>query len=309
MKSNELPLANMRDLFGDHLQENVVMANYTTAHVGGPAVGLLPINSLKELEQAARALWKLNVPFKIIGSGANVLFSDRGYEGVVLVNHAHTIKINYHTASPGVWAESGANLGAIARQSALRGLSGLEWAATIPGTLGGAVYGNAGAQGLDIAGTLNSVEILMRNGEKQVWNTDRLSFQYRSSILKRDHSDAVILSGKFDLIPGDLKTIQSRMEEFSHKRRLSQPPGASMGSTFKNPPDDFAGRLIEASGLKGKRVGDVEVSPQHANFFVNTGHATAQDYFELIKLVQKKVAQQTGIKLELEIELVGDFGE
>ncbi len=307
--TNELPLANLRDLFGDRLQENVVMANYTTAHVGGSAGGLIPINSLKELEQAARALWKFDVSFKIIGSGANVLFSDRGYPGVVLVNHAHTIKINTRSASPGVWAESGANLGAIARQTALRGLSGLEWAATIPGTLGGAVYGNAGAQGLDIAGTLDSVEILVRSGQKQSWKADRLAFQYRSSVLKRDRSDAVILSGQFNLASGDLATIQARMEEFSRKRRTSQPLGASMGSTFKNPPDDYAGRLIEAAGLKGKRVGDVEVSPLHANFFVNIGQATAGDYYQLIKLVQQKVAQTSGIQLELEIELVGDFGE
>ncbi|MGB8253459.1 MAG: UDP-N-acetylmuramate dehydrogenase [Anaerolineaceae bacterium] len=307
--NNALPLDNLRDLFGDRLQENVVMANYTTAHVGGSAGGLIPINSVKELEQAARSLWKLNVPFKIIGSGANVLFSDQGYPGVVLVNHAHTIKINTHTAAPGVWAESGANLGAIARQSALRGLSGLEWAATIPGTFGGAVYGNAGAQGLDIAGTLDSVEILARSGDKQIWNAKHLAFQYRSSVLKRERSEEVILSGHFNLTPGDPKTIRERMEEFSRKRRTSQPPGASMGSTFKNPPDDFAGRLIEAAGLKGKRMGDVEVSPRHANFFVNTGHATALDYYKLIKLVQQKVAQTSGIQLELEIELVGEFGD
>jgi UDP-N-acetylmuramate dehydrogenase len=306
---DDLVLNQLRNVFGDHLQENVIMANYTTAHVGGPAGGLIPINSINELEQASKTLWKLNVPFKIIGSGANVLFSDRGYPGVVLVNHAHTVKINTHSIPPGAWAESGANLSSIARQSALRGLSGLEWAATIPGTFGGAVYGNAGAQDLDIAASLAWVEIMTPGGQKQTWKTDQLAFQYRSSVLKRERSGAVILTGQFNLTAGDVKSIQSRMEEFSRKRRTTQPPGASMGSTFKNPPSDFAGRLIENAGLKGKRVGDVEVSPQHANFFVNTGHATAQDYYTLIKLVQQKVAQTTAIQLELEIELVGDFGD
>ena len=170
----ELPLDQLRELFGDHLQENVVMANYTTAHVGGPAGALIPVNSSAELEKAARILWNLNVPFRIIGSGANVLFSDRGYPGVILVNHAHTVKIDTHSTPPRVWAESGANLGSLARQSALRGLSGLEWAATIPGTVGGAVYGNAGAQAMDIAGNISNVEILLPDGNKQTWNAGTL---------------------------------------------------------------------------------------------------------------------------------------
>lgn len=305
----ELPVEQLRDLFGDHLHENVVMANYTTAHVGGPAAALIPVNSSLELEKAARSLWKLKIPFRIIGSGANILFSDRGYPGVVLVNHAHTIKIDSHSTPPVVWAESGANLGSIAHQTALRGLSGLEWAATIPGTLGGAIYGNAGAQAFDTASTLASVDILQPDGSKETWKAGQLQFQYRSSVLKRERAETVILCGRFNLRPDEIKIIQARMDEFTNKRKTAQPPGASMGSTFKNPPDDFAGRLIEAAGLKGKRVGDVEVSPKHANFFVNTGKASAQDYYTLIRLVQQKVAQSTGVQLDLEIELIGDFGE
>jgi UDP-N-acetylmuramate dehydrogenase len=305
----ELPFDRLRELFGDHLQENVVMANYTTAHVGGPAAALIPVNSSAELERAARNLWDLKLPFRIIGSGANVLFSDGGYPGVILVNHAHTIKIDSHSTPPRVWAESGANLGNLARQTALRGLSGLEWAATIPGTVGGAVYGNAGAQAMDMASNLSCVELLQPDGSKQTWNPERLQFQYRSSVLKRERSQAVILSGSFNLKADAIDAIRKRMDEFNEKRKGSQPPGASMGSTFKNPPENFAGRLIEAAGLKGKRMGDVEVSPRHANFFVNTGKATAQDYYRLIRFVQEKVAQTSGIQLELEIELVGDFGE
>jgi UDP-N-acetylmuramate dehydrogenase len=305
----ELPFDKLRELFGDHLQENVVMANYTTAHVGGPAGALIPVNSSAELEKAARNLWELKLPFRIIGSGANVLFSDLGYPGVILINHAHTIKIDSHSTPPRVWAESGANLGSLARQTALRGLSGLEWAATIPGTLGGGVYGNAGAQAMDIAGNVSSVDLLLPDGSKQTWNSERFQFQYRSSILKRDRSQAVILSGCFNMKADSIDAIRERMDEFNDKRKASQPAGASMGSTFKNPPNDYAGRLIEAAGLKGKCVGEVEVSPRHANFFVNTGVATAQDYYRLIRLVQQKVAQTSGIQLELEIELVGDFGE
>jgi UDP-N-acetylmuramate dehydrogenase len=185
----------------------------------------------------------------------------------------------------------------------------MEWAATIPGTFGGAVYGNAGAQAMDIAGSLANADILLPDGTKETWKTDRFQFQYRSSLLKRERIEAVILSGRINLHPDEIVTIKRRMEEYAKKRKTSQPPGASMGSTFKNPPDNFAGRLIEAAGLKGKRVGDVEVSPRHANFFVNTGNASAQDYYRLIRLVQQKVADTSGIQLELEIELVGDFGE
>ena len=306
---SELPLEKLRELFGDHLQENVVMANYTTAHVGGPAAALIPVNSSVDLEKAARTLWNLKVPFRIIGSGANILFSDRGYPGAILVNHAHTIKIDSHSTPNSVWAESGANLGSLARQTAFRGLSGLEWAATIPGTLGGAIYGNAGAQAFDVASTLASVDILQPSGMKETWKAERFQFQYRSSILKRERTGTIILCGRFNLQPDEIKVIQARMDGFSDKRKSSQPAGASMGSTFKNPPDDFAGRLIETAGLKGKRVGDVEVSPQHANFFVNTGKASAQDYYKLIRLVQQKVAEASGIQLDLEIELIGDFGE
>lgn len=305
----ELPLDKLREYFGDHLQENVVMANYTTAHVGGPVAALIPINSSNDLEKAALTLWAIKVPFRIIGSGANILFSDRGYPGVILVNHAHTIKIDSQSTPPSVWAESGANLGSLARQAALRGLSGLEWSATIPGTLGGAIYGNAGAQNLDTGSTLLSVELLRSNGARETWKPEQFHFQYRSSNLKRERTDTVILSGRFNLQRDEIKHIQAKMDEFAKKRKASQPAGASMGSTFKNPLDDFAGRLIEAAGLKGKRIGDAEVSPRHANFFINTGNATAQDYYRLIRLVQEKVLQHSGIKLDLEIELVGDFGE
>jgi len=158
-----IPIRKLQETFGARLQENVRMANYTTSRVGGPALGLIAVNTLDEMREAANVLWSLDVPFKLIGSGSNILVSDKGYQGVILLNHCHNIRINTQQTPPMIFAESGANLSNIARQSALRGLSGLEWAGSVPGSVGGAVYGNAGAFGSDISRSLISIQALLRN--------------------------------------------------------------------------------------------------------------------------------------------------
>lgn len=297
----------LRAIFGSRLQENVLMANYTTAHVGGTADGLLIVHTAGELEETVRQLWALNAPFYILGSGSNVLFSDRGLRGVVIINRAKTVKIDVHTAPPTVWVESGANLGAVARQVALRGLSGLEWAATIPGTIGGAVYGNAGAHGGDMAGNLVLAEILHRHKGRETWTGEQMTFDYRTSALKRHPGEAVILAARLQLSFSTPADVQARMEELAAKRRRTQPPGASLGSMFKNPTGDYAGRLIEAAGLKGTRIGGAVISQVHANFFINDKKATASDIGKLIKLAQDTVLEKFGVKLELEVELVGEW--
>ena len=304
---SSLPLESLRAQFAEHLHENVVLANYTTAHVGGPADALLPVNTIAELEQAVLKLWELQVPMTILGSGSNILVSDKGLHGVIVLNRARNIKIDSRHTPPSVWAESGANLGHMARQVALRGLSSLEWAATIPGSVGGAVYGNAGAHGGDIHGNLILAEILHPTLGKEVWPVERLAYEYRSSLLKRDHIPAVILTARLRLEPGIPSEVRSKMASFSEHRRRTQPPGATMGSMFKNPPGDFAGRLIEAAGLKGKSIGGAEISPIHANFFVNHGSATAADIYKLVQLARHCVADRFGVQLELEIELLGEF--
>jgi len=303
------PLEKLRNVFGEQLQENVRMSNYTTARVGGCVDGLLIIHSASELEHAAGLLWEYNVPFRVIGSGANILVSENGYQGVILVNRAHNIKIETHSEPFSVLAETGAILSGIANQAALRGLSGLEWAATVPGTVGGAIYGNAGAFGSDTGKSLILAEIMQPGKVKEVWACDRFEYGYRTSLLKRGSVQAVILSARFKLEQGKQTEIQERMQEFISKRHSSQPTGASMGSTFKNPPGDFAGRLIEAAGLKGKIVGDAEINTTHANFIINHGKATAEDYYHLIRLVQKTVMDKFNVGLELEIEFLGDWKE
>jgi UDP-N-acetylmuramate dehydrogenase len=305
--ANSIPLTNLRQAFGARLQENVSMANYTTAHVGGRADAMLIVHDAAELESAVRQLWELETPFFIFGSGSNVLVSDSGFRGLVLVNRAKTVRIDTRTEPPTVWAESGANLGGIARQCALRGLSGLEWSASIPGTLGGAVYGNAGAHGGDLRTNLVLAEILHQKQGRVNWTLDQMQYDYRTSALKKQPNQAVILAARLKLVSATPAEVQAKMDENIEKRRSTQPPGASLGSMFKNPAGDYAGRLIEAAGLKGSRVGGVQVSPIHANFFVNDDSATASDFYQLIHRTQQTVADKFGVQLELEIEMIGDW--
>jgi UDP-N-acetylmuramate dehydrogenase len=306
---SSLPFQRLRQAFGERLQENVLMANYTTAHVGGPADAMLIVHDAAELEKAVRQLWDLEVPFILLGSGSNVLVSDRGVRGMVLVNRAKTVKIDARSTPPTVWAESGANFGALARQVALRGLSGLEWAATVPGTVGGAVYGNAGAHGGDMRSNLMLAEILHRTYGRLEWSPAQMNYDYRTSALKKEQGQAVILAARLKLAASSPADVQTRMEAFSEHRHGTQPPGASLGSMFKNPAGDFAGRLIEAAGLKGHRLGGVQISPMHANFFVNDESATASDIDGLIRLAQQTVFERSGVQLELEIERIGDWSQ
>ncbi|MEN4041855.1 MAG: UDP-N-acetylmuramate dehydrogenase [Anaerolineaceae bacterium] len=304
-----IPMDSLRQRFGDKLQENVHLSNYTTARVGGPAAALLIAHSSQELADTCSALWEYDLPCHVLGSGSNVLASDDGVDAVIVINRAHAVRIDVHSDPPTVWAESGANLGGVARQAALRGLSGLEWAATIPGTIGGAVYGNAGAHGGDMQGILLVAEILHRSSGKSAWSCEQMNYSYRSSALKAQPGQAVILAARMKLSGSSRDEVQARMNNFSSRRRVTQPTGASLGSMFKNPPGDYAGRLIEAAGLKGARVGGAEISSIHANFFINAGNATSRDIYALIRKTQEAVHQKFGVLLELEIELIGNWPE
>ena len=300
-------LSELRITFGDRMQENVPLSGYTAARIGGPAEVLVFAHSAGELAQAAGKFWDMDIPFVVLGGGSNVLASDRGSRGAVIVNRARLVRFDSQSEPPSVHAESGVTPNDLAQRAARLGLTGLEWAAGIPGSLGGAVYGNAGAFDGDIAGNLISAELLHRQNGRQVWPVDKLEYGYRTSVLKREHLPALILSVELALGHGSRQNIQNKMEQFSTRRRATQPPGASMGSMFKNPSGDKAGRLIEAAGLKGKRIGHAEISSQHANFFINDGQTKAADMKALIDLAQKTVKEKFGIQLELEIELIGEW--
>ena len=316
MTISSAQLQLLRNTFGTHVQENVSLKRYTAARIGGKADILISVETSAELAQVTRYCWEHDIPFIILGSGSNILVSEAGVRQLVVLNRAKKIIFYLHSRPATVWAESGANFGALARQAASRGLSGLEWAAGIPGTLGGAVYGNAGAHGSDISCNLVMADILhpspVHGAQKQEilqedWSVRQFDYEYRSSSIKRQLGKVVVLSAQLKLGRSTPETVQAKMDEYSTIRRNTQPSGASLGSIFKNPDGDFAGRLIEAAGLKGKKIGKVEVSQKHANFFINHGNATANDYAGLIRLVQKEVREKFGISLELEIELFGDW--
>lgn len=303
----ERKLEEFRQGFAGRLRQDVPLARYTSCRIGGPADYLLAARSAAELGETARRLWAIGIPFRILGGGSNVLVSDQGVRGVVVLNQAKRIRFTETKDGRRGWAESGAAIGNLARLAAQRGLSGMEWAASVPGTVGGAVVGNAGAHGGDVAGSLVAADILYRDGRQESTPSQRLEFGYRQSWLKRNPGQAVVLSAAFRLAGAPPEQVRARMAEFVAYRQRTQPPGASLGSMFRNPPGDFAGRLIEAAGLKGYRHGAAQISDRHANFFLNLGGATAQDVWALIETARSRVKARSGVDLELEIERVGEW--
>lgn len=291
--------------FGDKLKENISLAPYTSARIGGPADLFITANSADELAEIVSSLWEQGLSFFMLGGGSNVLVSDKGVRGVTVLNRAKAVRFE-NGSQPKVWAEAGVVFSNLANRCASKGLSGLEWAATVPGTVGGAVFGNAGAFSGDVSGSLIRAEILTETGRSQ-WPAAKMDYGYRTSVLKRAGIKAVVLSAELSLKIATKEEVTVKIEQFSERRKLTQPPGASMGSMFKNPTGDYAGRLIEAAGLKGTRIGNAEISPIHGNFFINHGQTKADDIRTLIELAQKTVADKFGVKLELEVELVGEW--
>lgn len=299
----------LQEKFGTEFQVNADVSQFTTSQSGGLVDGLVIVRTQPALEQVVTLCWEHDIPFRVLGNASNVLVSDKGYRGVIIINRSKAIRFYEEAGTHRVAVDSGANLGGLARQAALRGLSGLEWASGIPGTVGGALYGNAGAEGQDMQAKLIMADILHPLRGKESWDSSQFEYSYRSSILKRSKSAEIILAAHFQLFESSKEKVLELMDRFNTKRRATQPPGASMGSTFKNPTGDHAGRLIEAAGLKGTRIGTVEISPVHANFFVNHGQAKAADILQLINLAKKEVLDKFNVNLELEIELLGDWDE
>jgi UDP-N-acetylmuramate dehydrogenase len=300
-------LNTLRDTFGSKLQENVRLSNFTTMNLGGPADALMIAHSADQLADMVSSIWKMDLPLFVLGSGSNLLISKEGLRAVVIINHAHNIKVNTRNHPHTIWAESGALMVNLGKKLILRGLSGMEWASTIPGTVGGAIYGNAGAFGKDICSNLISSDILHRESGREIWKCSRLEYTYRASNIKHNHDPAIILSGLFHVESGNIDQIKAEIESLRTKRSMRQPPGASVGSVFRNPPDDSAGRLIEAAGLKGKVIGGAIISPKHANFIINQSDASSQDVFELLVLARNTVKKKYGIELVPEIELLGEW--
>jgi len=290
---------------GDQVKENVSLAPYTSARIGGPADILITAESADELARIIKLLQKQEIEYLILGGGSNVLISDRGVRGVVVLNRAKSVRF-HNGDQPSVTAESGVVFSNLANRCAAKGFAGLEWAATVPGTIGGAVYGNAGAFGGDMTGNLIWAELLTENGREK-FTAEQMGYGYRTSILKRGERDGIVLCAELKLQNSTKEAVSTTVEQFGAHRKTTQPPGASMGSMFKNPNGDYAGKLIEAAGLKGKRIGNAEISPLHGNFFINHDNTKAADIRALIELVMKTVKEKQGVDLELEVELIGEW--
>ncbi len=298
----------LAEAFGPRLQRDVPLALYTSARIGGPADYLVVVRSADDLAEAVQALWQAGVPFRVLGAGSNLLVADAGVREVIVLNQARQVRFaSDEEETPWVWAESGASFSSVARRAVERGWSRLEWAATVPGTVGGAVVGNAGAFGGDIARNLHQAEIAEPGGKRESWRADRLEYGYRDSWLKRNPGKAVVLAATLQLSRDTPEATRARVAHFVARRKETQPAGASMGSMFKNPPGDYAGRLVEAAGLKGLKHGGAQINPRHANFFVNLGGATAGDVWALIEKARDEVARRFGVDLELEIERIGEW--
>jgi UDP-N-acetylmuramate dehydrogenase len=306
-------------IFGDKPRLNEPLSNHTTSRLGGPADIWLPVGHLAELVKAVNLARQYRLPTFLLGSGANLLIRDTGIRGLVIGNKTRQVRFNAGANggdSKNLGVESGVILPSLARRCAGWGLSGFEWAVGVPGTIGGAVANNAGAYGSDMASTLVRAELLSPAGERVWQEVNWFEYGYRSSRLKRQQptqvevgTEWVVLQAELQLVPAAADEIWARMNSFNERRKNSQPPGATIGSMFKNPAGDYAGRLIEVAGLKGYRIGQAEISAVHANFFQNLGGATAAEMLALIETVQEAVETKFGIKLELEIEIIGEFSE
>ncbi|MCA1899329.1 MAG: UDP-N-acetylmuramate dehydrogenase [Chloroflexi bacterium] len=295
----------LRLKLGAAVQENISLAPYTSARIGGPADVCVTVRSADELAEAVQTAWDYGMPYFVLGGGSNILISDKGVRGLTILNRAKEVRFE-EGEPPAVWCESGVVLSNVANRCAARGFSGLEWAATVPGTVGGAVYGNAGAFGGDMAANLIWAEALTKNGREK-FSAARMEYGYRASVLKRGGAQAVVLSALLKLNRSSAAEASAVVSQLSERRKSTQPPGASMGSMFKNPAGDYAGRLIEAAGLKGARIGGAEISAKHANFFIAHGETRAGDVRALIEMARKTVFDKFGVRLELEIELIGEW--
>lgn len=291
---------------GDSLSQDVPLGKYTAARLGGAADWLyIAKRDEAELTRVVQAAWADGLSVRVIGGGANILVSDSGVRGLVVIHRIADITL----ISPDtLTVTAGTSLTALCRKCQSLGLAGFEWAVAVPGTVGGAVMNNAGAHGGDTAACVVEARVLEPDGVHTYTHAD-LAYDYRHSVLKsRSDRRFVVLNATLRFTPDDPVAIQARMDEYNAYRKRTQPSGASLGSVFKNPVGDYAGRLIEAAGLKGLRVGSASVSQKHANFIVNEdAGGSADDYHRLVRQVQAAVLARFGVQLETEIEFIGEF--
>ena len=290
-------------VLGDRVRAGEPLARHTSYRIGGPADLLARPDTVDELGIVLREASAAGVGVTLLGGGSNVLIGDGGMRGVVVKLGRGFRRVEWKP--DGVRAGAAVQLGRLARESAARGLTGLEHAEGIPGTVGGALFMNAGAYGGDIAGTAETVDGLDANGSPLRLGRETLAFTYRRAHLP---AGFVVTAVSFGLRSEGPDAVRARLDAVRSRRVASQPQGQpNAGSIFKNPPGDHAGRLIEAVGLKGRRVGGARFSERHANFIVNDGRARATDVQVLMAIAQRAVWERSGVWLEPEVRLVGSW--
>lgn len=277
------------------------MKNHTTFKIGGPCDEFCEVTSTEEILELIKYAKSKNIPYTVIGNGSNLLVSDKGIRGLVIKIAKGFDKVEVNGTK--ITAEAGILLSRLSNHALKGSLSGLEFASGIPGTLGGAIYMNAGAYDGEMKDVVKSV-IYLKDGE--ILKTDSPDFGYRKSMFS--NTDLIILSVEIELKNGNYDEIKAKMEDFSKRRAEKQPlTQPSAGSTFKRPEGYFAGKLIQDAGLKGFKIGGAMVSEKHSGFVVNTGDATCSDVLELVEHIQKTVYDKFGVKLEPEIKKLGEF--
>jgi len=299
---------------GARLLVNEPLSAHTSYRIGGPADLFVTVESQDELCRIIALARECQVPYFLLGSGTNILVSDKGIRGLVIENRVRGSRFEVRGEEAILWAEAGALLKDLAEESVQRGLAGLEWAVAIPGTVGGAVVGNAGAYGGYVGDILTQVAILQANGEIQELRSEEVGFGYRTSRFKAANRErraamSVILAAQFKLQPESVEVLRERVAEYTRRREARQPSEPSAGSVFKRTDQYPAGFLVEQAGLKGERFGDAQISPKHANYIVNLGQARASDVKALMDMARDAVLKQFEIELELEQELVGEWND
>lgn len=301
-KENTENLLNLARELECRVVYNEPLSAHTTFKVGGECTALVDVSSDENLARLTAEASKLGVRTFVLGKGSNVLFDDKGFKGVVLLMGSSVDDI-YMKDSTTICAQAGCSLIKLCRFALEHSLSGLEFAYGIPGTVGGAIYMNAGAYDGEIKDVLKSCTVTGSSGALKVIGADRLDMSYRKS--RFTDSDEVITSGEFVLTPANYDDIQDKMVELMGRRRSKQPlEYPSAGSTFKRPEGQFAGKLIQDCGLKGFAIGGAQVSEKHCGFVINKGGATCEDILALIRHIQDTVKEQTGFMLECEVKYI-----
>lgn len=292
------------EMMGKNIQFDRAMSEYTTFRIGGTADAICFVQGLEELQQVFSHLKKEKIPHLLVGKGSNLLVRDGGFKGAVIMMRGELATIKQHEKNDElVVAGGGLPLSDLVKFCSHEGLGGLEFLSGIPGTVGGAVTMNAGAFGRDMGDVVQEVDVLTPEGKLTSINRSDLTFSYRESSIQEG---SVVVRATLQCSRESSENVSGRVAEYLTRRKVTQPlEYPSAGSVFRNPPNDYAGRLIEQTGLKGRKIGGAMVSPKHANYIVNTGGAKAEDVLRLMDLAKEKVRKATGVELEPEIKVVG----